>query len=90
MSEARCSGCGRVIMWTVTEKGKRSPVDPTPEKRVVIKPNPDDVTTPLSRVVSTFVSHWATCPEAERFRKAKAAERAAKGEVPEPADAEEP
>lgn len=47
------------------------PVDAKPEKRIVL----DDVRfgddPPTARVVDTYVSHFATCPKAERFRKAK-------------------
>ena len=65
-----CTGCGKPVIWTVTEKnGKRMPVDAQPQKRVVFLRNPSDPTTPVSRVVSTFTPHFATCPEAARFRK---------------------
>jgi hypothetical protein len=49
------------------------PVDATPEKRIVL----DDVRTgddaPLARVIDTYVSHFATCPKANTFRKKGAA-----------------
>jgi len=63
-----CSSCGAEIIWTVTVAGKRMPVDAKPEKRVVLKQNEGDPLTPLSRVVDTFISHFATCPHAARHR----------------------
>lgn len=42
---ASCSGCGAAIVWVVTTKGKRMPVD------------------------GDGTSHFATCPDAKRFRK---------------------
>lgn len=68
-----CSGCGAAIRWALTPNGKRMPVDATPEKRIVL----DDVRTgddaPLARVIDTYVSHFATCPKANTFRKKGAA-----------------
>jgi len=65
---AKCSSCGAEIVWTLTAAGKRMPVDAKPEKRIAIRPNPADPLTPLSRVVDVFVSHFATCPHADRHR----------------------
>lgn len=65
-----CTGCGAPVIWTITEKNrKRMPVDAKPQKRVVFLRDPKDPATPISRVVSTFTPHWASCPMAERFRK---------------------
>lgn len=45
------------------------PVDAKPTgKAVVLRTNPVDALTPFSRVVDTFVSHFATCPNASRHR----------------------
>jgi hypothetical protein len=70
VSTAVCSSCGAEILWTVTEAGRRMPVDAKPEKRVVLKVNDSDPLTPLSRVTDTFISHFATCPNAQRHRSA--------------------
>jgi len=65
-----CAGCGQLVIWTITEKNrKRMPVDAKPQKRVVFLRDPKDPTTPISRVVSTFTPHWASCPVAPRFRQ---------------------
>lgn len=63
-------------MWTLTAAGARQPVDPKPENRVVIKPNPDDPLTPLSRVVATFLPHHASCPVLKAEREAAARAKA--------------
>lgn len=54
-----CKGCGRQIEWIKTEAGKQMPVDP------------DLVTVVLKdgRVVRGYRPHWATCPNAEQFRR---------------------
>jgi hypothetical protein len=71
MTTSTCTGCGAAIVWVVTEAGKRMPVDAKPEKRVVL----DDVHPvgegPRARVVDTYVSHFVTCPERDRFRRPK-------------------
>ena len=68
-----CTGCGAAIRWTLTASGKRMPVDAKPEKRIVL----DDVRLgddpPTARVVDTYVSHFATCPDRDRFRKREGA-----------------
>jgi hypothetical protein len=64
-----CNGCGAAIRWAITPNGRRMPVDAKPEKRIVL----DDVRLgddpPTARVVDTYVSHFATCPKAQQFRK---------------------
>lgn len=66
---AKCTSCGAEILWTITAKGARMPVDAKPTgKAVVLRTNPVDALTPFSRVVDTFVSHFATCPNASRHR----------------------
>lgn len=49
-NQAECRSCGAPILWCVTEKGKKMPVD---------VPTDDEPTT----------SHFATCPNAEAWRK---------------------
>lgn len=76
-----CDSCGAEIIWTITQKGKRMPVDATP-----IAPNGsgnvlitegflDD--TPRSMVTDdgagTHTSHFATCPNAAKHRKRRKA-----------------
>lgn len=68
-----CRSCGAPILWVKTEAGKRMPIDAKPERRVVLDPlavrlGADELT---ARVVDTYVSHFATCPNAAQHRKAK-------------------
>ena len=61
---AICKGCGAKIVWIKTENGKLTPIDAKPEKRYV--------SIDYSwKVMDTHISHFATCPEADHFRKSK-------------------
>ena len=59
-----CKGCGAEMKWIMTEAGKNAPVDPDPVK-VFVK----NEATGAWTVVSGFVPHFATCPNADQFRK---------------------
>jgi hypothetical protein len=76
-----CS-CGASIVWAITENGKRIPLDADPEKRSVIVHGQELVkqTRPLilgdafeamvrSVVADTYTPHFASCPQASRFRR---------------------
>lgn len=52
------NGCGAEIVWMVTGRGKNIPVD---VDKVELG---DDLFNP-----DKHVAHWATCPNAESFRK---------------------
>lgn len=52
----RCRGCGAAIAWIVTDKGRRMPVN-------LEEWRPTDGTSVRGE------SHFATCPDAKRFRK---------------------
>lgn len=43
------------------------PIDVEPEKRIVLEN--DASGQPLGRVVDTYVSHFATCPNADQHRQ---------------------
>jgi hypothetical protein len=67
---AKCSSCEAPIIWTVTESGKRMPVDATPAGKVtVLVRDPAGGDTPISKQRDHYVSHFATCPQADRHRK---------------------
>ena len=59
-NEGFCRGCGEQIEWWITPKGKRMPI--TVKSTATITRASGDVREP----------HWASCPKAEDFRKAKA------------------
>lgn len=77
----KCTGCERPIVWAQTSNGKSMPVDAVPTKdgnvllfdtadpgrlfaMVLAKPELE-----ARPEVERFTSHFATCPEAARFRK---------------------
>jgi len=66
---SRCKTCGQSIQWAVTEAGKKVPLDHPPENRFV-KTNrhlPDQEL--HVRMTETYISHFATCPQADQHRK---------------------
>lgn len=54
-----CRGCGLYIEWVKTKAGKWMPIDP--EGVTVV--------TREGEVVKGFIPHWATCKDANKFRK---------------------
>jgi hypothetical protein len=60
---ATCKSCDAPLVWTVSRtSGRRIPLDAAPEKRIVIGPEG-------AEVMDTYVSHFATCPHADRHRR---------------------
>lgn len=82
-SKSVCRGCGAEIKWIKMKSGKMMPVDPEPipYKTELPSPKKQTLVTEDGRVVSGFldlgsdkigyVSHFATCPSAGRFRGVK-------------------
>lgn len=77
MGYGTCRGCGAQILWVVTQKGKAMPCNPYV---ICFTPcgGPETFVTPDGKVVrgkrSTdgeigYISHFATCPQAKRFKK---------------------
>jgi hypothetical protein len=73
----KCTGCNAPIFWAVTSAGKRIPVDVTPVRggniRIFESPT-TGVATALYQPKpapeeESYVSHFATCPEAASFRR---------------------
>jgi hypothetical protein len=76
---SRCRSCQAEIVWAVTENGKRVPLDAVPAERpsglFKLVPRVSDPT-PLAVSVSgerVYLSHFATCPNAEQHRRKAAA-----------------
>ena len=61
-SPAPCKGCGAMVYWIRTRKGKLMPVD----TRV------DGGLEPMRDRDGRGLSHFATCPKADRFRNRRA------------------
>ena len=77
---AACRSCGAEILWTVTHKGRPMPVDAEPVEGGNIRLRHDDdgivAEYPGKEHPSLFeaprpryVSHFATCPERDEWRK---------------------
>ena len=72
----RCKSCSQPVLWCLTKNEKPMPVNPTPilngnldlvgDHALYVKPDP---------AVARYVSHWATCPNADQHRREKAAEK---------------
>jgi hypothetical protein len=64
-----CKSCGAEIIWATTGKGNAIPLDAKPEHRFVIVPlmgHPENL---RAEYIKTYISHFATCPQAEQHRK---------------------
>ena len=60
---AICKSCGAAVIWGQTAEGKRIIMNEKPEKRYVVYGNAQ-----LVKMVNTFISHFATCPDADKWR----------------------
>lgn len=79
MKTTNCRACGAEIMFLKTVKGKTMPVDVEPvrftegeggkEKFVLISGEVVNGRTDPGGAYEGYVSHFATCPEADTFRK---------------------
>ena len=86
MSTATCKGCGARLIWVRSKaKDKWIPCDEVLKaykqddfgKEVVITPDGDYIRCSFEfeglPTGMAYVPHWATCPEAERFRRKRRA-----------------
>jgi hypothetical protein len=78
-TRAECASCAAPIIWAVTAKAKRMPVnfEPGPAGNVVLEWRGGPV--PLARVVSVprdglRTSHFVTCKDAKSWRRRGARE----------------
>jgi hypothetical protein len=70
VSTATCRSCGADIIWVVSTNGKRMPLDALAQMRFVLS-SAGDGTPPEAQLRETYVSHFSTCPNADKHRKAK-------------------
>lgn len=71
---ARCRSCEARIVWAITPKGRRIPLDPDPVEggNVLLEGERATVLTNEERAAHPgplHVSHFATCPKAKRHRR---------------------
>ena len=80
----KCRSCGAPLLWALTKKGRRIPLDRNPVPDGNIEIEEADEGPPMSRVVSgqgelspglfpatRYKSHFSTCPNAKRHRRRK-------------------
>lgn len=68
---ATCRACRAPVEWAATERGKRIMLDlpsADPKANIIVT---DGVAHVVKPGEGTRISHWATCPDAARFRKPK-------------------
>lgn len=81
---SNCRGCDAPIIWTITENGKRMPLDadPTEDGKFVIADPPEGESNPLGvwftkaqqygvGGAERHKAHWATCPKSVNFKGKK-------------------
>lgn len=64
----KCKSCQAPIIWVKTLSGKIMPLDEKPESRFVLN-GLGEGNTPYATMVKTYVSHFATCPNASKHRR---------------------
>lgn len=67
-----CRGCGKIIVWGLTDDGKKIPLDPTPPV-YEFTPLVDETLNGLKvkRTMTAYVTHFATCQDATKFYGSK-------------------
>lgn len=66
--ESQCRDCGERIMWCITDKGNKMPVNVKPESKIVVTRG--DGGRLFAHHAMAFTPHHATCPHAKE-RKAR-------------------
>lgn len=64
----RCKSCGTELIWVLTSAGKATPVDAKPTRVALLK-RLDDGQLKIEDAIEGHVSHWATCPHADKHRR---------------------
>ena len=69
-----CRSCGDYIFWSVTERGKKMPMDVEPVElgKFVLEDEEDDEPKALYRPTDNgrkYVSHFSTCRDSKSWRK---------------------
>lgn len=73
---SRCRSCGAPIVWAVTERGRRMPLDAQPvvAGNIEVSRRPDGAILATVRAeaqgeAQRYVSHFSTCPQAGQHRR---------------------
>jgi hypothetical protein len=70
----RCRGCGKLLKFIRTPAGKWEPCNPElvrPDGKQMLVFNDGTVGKTHPRIQFGFISHFATCPRAELFKRKK-------------------
>ena len=66
--QSRSKSCGEEIVWAKTQSGKVSPFNKKRQALWMIEP--DLLGEPAAHSLGAgWVPHWATCPQADKWRK---------------------
>lgn len=68
--EQTCKGCGKKVIFARDTEGKIQILDPVPPIFGLLSDLPDG-STHVRRLRGAYVSHFATCPKANEFSRAK-------------------
>lgn len=74
MTNGFCSSCRRQVLWVVMGRTrKRMPLDPTPASigTIVISAHDGMAYVDRNPGRAKFVSHFATCPNAQKHRRGR-------------------
>jgi len=85
MNEYKCKACGATIIWVETQNGRKMPCNAAPVTYQANRRGKDLIVTPNGEVLKGtvvskddsflivdgygYISHYATCPNADYFRK---------------------
>lgn len=73
----KCRSCKAEILWVITQKGKRMPVDKEPTENGNLELHDQGQYRPPLAIVHSvkapgvlrYISHFATCPQSKQHRK---------------------
>ncbi|GEM_PF-2986293 len=70
---AKCKGCGKLIIWMKTERGKNMPVNPVrlsyKEGNISLLDKDGKLHIHPKVGQDGWQTHWETCSEAEQFKR---------------------
>lgn len=64
-----CDRCGAALIWARTPNDAKMPLDAKPRKAFQLEPVNAAGEQTVSRMLTVYESHFATCPHADAFRR---------------------
>jgi hypothetical protein len=71
MMTSRCKSCNAEIVWVTTPSGKTMPLNAMTKTLWAIEPDGAQCGSPRAKPVQVRESHFATCKDADAWRKPK-------------------